>query len=77
MTHAFFTDLPASRFPIVLEICDVATGELRWTETVTGPAVVHIPGKGETNKGQPVFVRVGYGDGVTTELHPHKGWETI
>jgi hypothetical protein len=58
-----FHDLPASAFPLVMELLDAKTRKVRWTATVTGPGGVRIPGKAEINAGKPVLARVTFADG--------------
>jgi hypothetical protein len=65
-----FHDLPASAFPLVMELLDAASREVRWTATITGPGGVRIPGCAETNGGKPVIARITFADGETVEAMP-------
>lgn len=67
---AAFRDLPASAFPLVMELLDARTRKVRWTTAVTGPGEVRIPGNAETNGGKPVIARVTFADGEVFEAEP-------
>ena len=64
-----FHDLPASSFPFTIEILDNATREVAWSEEVTGPGAVRIPGLDETGE-SPKAVRLSFADGQVVELNP-------
>jgi hypothetical protein len=66
-----FHDLPASAFPLVMELLDADSREVRWTTTITGrPGGIRIPGNAETNGGKPVIARITFADGETVEAMP-------
>lgn len=67
---AAFHYLPASAFPLVMELLDAETRKVRWTTTITGPGGVRIPGCAETNGGKPVIARITFADGETVEAMP-------
>ena len=68
--RALFSDLPADRFPFAVVLLDAATGEEVWRAVCTGPGVLDVPGRADTNRGRPVRVRLDWPDGTSTEVDP-------
>lgn len=63
---AAFRDLPASAFPLVLELLDAGTREVVWAVTVDGPGVVRVPGRDKTGPGRKI-ARITFADGTAEE----------
>jgi hypothetical protein len=61
--HAFH-DLPATSFPFTVDMIDKATGDVVWSEVVTGPGALRVPSKHEVNGGRDVAARMTFPDGT-------------
>jgi len=68
MDNVTFRDLPADRFPFVVEYW-LPSGEVVHRTEVTGPGVLEVPGLGHLG---PVGVRVSYATGEVVELSPEE-----
>jgi hypothetical protein len=59
-------DLPASAFPLTVEVLDAETREVVWSATADGPGAMRIPGPDELGP-RPKAARVTYADGTVQE----------
>lgn len=61
--NTLFQDVPPDEFPFGIEMINCETGEILWTQIVTGPGVVTIPSKTELGTEDGIDVRLTYPGG--------------
>jgi hypothetical protein len=64
-----FIDVPNERFPIVIEMFRVDTGEVVWSQFISGPGAVTIPPLKDM-QGVAIGTRVIDGTGLVEEIIP-------
>lgn len=62
-----FHELQPEAFPFLVELLDEVSGELRWSQNVTGPGGLRVPSKHQINDGRTLRVRITFGDGEVIE----------